>query len=65
MTTRKELAVHILIYALIAYAIWMCAYAMWTGTVLAGKAQGWAAHADDPVKYWNWVIFHALAIPVL
>lgn len=65
MTTRKDLAVHTLIYVLIAYAIGMCAYALWTGTVLAGKNQRWAAHADDPVNYWNWLIFHALIIPVL
>ena len=64
MTPRKELVVHVMMYGLIAVSIWMLAHAWVTMTILVGRTNEWVAYADNPEKFWNWVLYYALNIPL-
>ncbi|MBN9220527.1 MAG: hypothetical protein J0I79_21475 [Mesorhizobium sp.] len=62
MTPRKELVVHVMMYALIAYSIWVLAHAWVTMTVPVARSTEWVAYADNPEKFWNWVCFYVASI---
>ncbi|QKC83160.1 hypothetical protein EB232_17465 [Mesorhizobium sp. NZP2077] len=65
MTPRQELAIHVMMYAMIAFSIWVLAHAWATITVLVGRTVEWVAYADDPDTFRKWVLIYALSIPLL
>jgi uncharacterized protein with PQ loop repeat len=64
MTQRQELAIHVMMYAMIAFSIWVLAHAWVTMTVLVGRTAEWVAYADNPTRFWDGIFFHAGCIVV-
>jgi len=65
MTPRQELVIHVMMYALIAYSIWVLAHAWVTMTVPVGRTYSLVAYADNPTRFWNGIFFHAGSIVIL
>lgn len=57
MVSRSNIA---LVLVLIAYAIGMIVFALFTGEIKGGKFD-WVRFADNPTGFRNWFFFHVIA----
>ncbi|AGB45871.1 hypothetical protein Mesau_03508 [Mesorhizobium australicum WSM2073] len=64
MTPRQDLVIHVMMYALIAYSIWVLAHGWVTMTVPALRGNEWVAYADNPTRFWDLIFFHAGSIVI-
>ena len=64
MSPRQELVIHVMMYALIAFSIWVLARAWVTMTVPVGRTNEWVAYADNPTRFWDGILFYAGSIVI-